>query len=172
MSILFQNKNLNIDKRIVFYIIKYRRLVITMEILNRRARYDYFILEEIEAGIVLTGTEIKSIRLGKVNLKDSYAIIRNEEIYLLNTHISSYEKGNIFNHEENRTRKLLLHKNQIKKLQNKVTLEGCTLIPLKIYFVKGRAKVLIGLCKGKKNYDKRESIKERDIQRELQKGLK
>ena len=129
-----------------------------MEILNRRARYDYFILEEIEAGIVLTGTEIKSIRLGKVNLKDSYAIIRNEEIYLLNTHISSYEKGNIFNHEENRTRKLLLHKNQIKKLQNKVTLEGCTLIPLKIYFVKGRAKVLIGLCKGKKNYDKRESL--------------
>ena len=143
-----------------------------MEILNRRAHYDYFILEEIEAGIVLTGTEIKSIRLGKVNLKDSYAIIRNEEIYLLNTHISSYEKGNIFNHEENRTRKLLLHKNQIKKLQNKVTLEGCTLIPLRIYFVKGRAKVLIGLCKGKKNYDKRESIKERDIQRELQKGLK
>ena len=143
-----------------------------MEILNRRARYDYFILEEIEAGIVLTGTEIKSIRLGKVNLKDSYANIRNEEIYLLNTHISSYEKGNIFNHEENRTRKLLLHKNQIKKLQNKVTLEGCTLIPLKIYFVKGKAKVLIGLCKGKKNYDKRESIKERDIQRELQKGLK
>ena len=143
-----------------------------MEILNRRARYDYFILEEIEAGIVLTGTEIKSIRLGKVNLKDSYAIIRNEEIYLLNTHISSYEKGNIFNHEEDRTRKLLLHKNQIKKLQNKVTLEGGTLIPLKIYFVKGRAKVLIALCKGKKNYDKRESIKERDIQRELQKGLK
>ncbi len=143
-----------------------------MEILNRRAHYDYFILEEVEAGIVLTGTEIKSIRLGKVNLKDSYAIIRNEEIYLLNTHISSYEKGNIFNHEENRTRKLLLHKNQIKKLQNKVTLEGCTLIPLKIYFLKGRAKVLIGLCKGKKNYDKRESIKERDIQRELQKELK
>ena len=143
-----------------------------MEILNRRAHYDYFILEEVEAGIVLTGTEIKSIRLGKVNLKDSYAIIRNEEIYLLNTHISSYEKGNIFNHEENRTRKLLLHKNQIKKLQNKVTLEGCTLIPLKIYFLKGRAKVLIGLCKGKKNYDKRECIKERDIQRELQKELR
>ena len=107
-----------------------------------------------------------------MNLKDSYAIIRNEEIYLLNTHISSYEKGNIFNHEENRKRKILLNKNKIKKLQNKVTLEGCTLIPLKIYFVKGRAKVLIGLCKGKKNYDKRESIKERDIQRELQKRLK
>ena len=143
-----------------------------MEILNRKAKYDYEIISSYEAGIVLTGTEIKSIRMGKVNLKDSYAIIRNEEIFLLNTHISSYEKGNIFNHEEDRTRKLLLHKNQIKKLQNKVTLEGCTLIPLKIYFVKGRAKVLIGLCKGKKNYDKRESIKERDIQRELQKRLK
>ena len=105
-----------------------------MEILNRKARYDYFIEEEIEAGIVLTGTEIKSIRLGKVNISDSYAIIRNEEIYLLNTHISSYEKGNIFNHEENRTRKLLMHKSQIKKLNNKVVLEGYTLIPLKIYF--------------------------------------
>ena len=89
-----------------------------MEILNRRARFDYFIEDEIEAGIVLTGTEIKSIRLGKVNLGDSYAIIRGEEIYLLNTHISSYEKGNIFNHDENRTRKLLMHKSQIKKLNN------------------------------------------------------
>ena len=143
-----------------------------MEILNRKARYDYFIEEEIEAGIVLTGTEIKSIRLGKVNIGDSYAIIRNEEIYLLNTHISSYEKGNIFNHEENRTRKLLMHKSQIKKLNNKVVLEGYTLIPLKIYFSKGRAKVLIGVCKGKKNYDKRESIKERDVNREIAKQYK
>lgn len=143
-----------------------------MEILNRRAKFDYFIEDEIEAGIVLTGTEIKSIRLGKVNLKDSYAIIRGEEIYLLNTHISCYEKGNIFNHDENRTRKLLLHKREIKKLSNKVTLEGYTLIPLKIYFVKGRAKVLIGVCKGKKNYDKRETIKERDIQREMEKEYK
>lgn len=143
-----------------------------MEILNRRARYDYVIEDEYEAGIVLTGTEIKSIRLGKVNLKDSYAIIRNEEIYLLNTHISAYEKGNIFNHEENRTRKLLMHKREIKKLNNKVILEGYTLIPLKIYFVRGRAKILIGLCKGKKNYDKRESIKERDINREMQKNYK
>ena len=143
-----------------------------MEIVNRRARYDYFIQEEIEAGIVLTGTEIKSIRMGKANLKDSYAIIRNGEIFLLNTHISSYEKGNIFNHEEDRTRKLLLHRLQIKKLQNKITLEGYTLIPLKIYFVKGRAKVLIGLCKGKKNYDKRQTIKERDIEREIAKGYK
>ena len=143
-----------------------------MEILNRRARYDYEIEGEYETGIVLTGTEIKSIRLGKVNLKDSYAIIRNEELYLLNTHISSYEKGNIFNHEEDRTRKLLLHRLQIKKLQNKITLEGYTLIPLKIYFVKGRAKVLIGLCKGKKNYDKRQTIKDRDIEREIAKGYK
>ena len=143
-----------------------------MEILNRKARFDYFIEDEIEAGIALTGTEIKSIRLGKANIKDSYAIIRNEEIYLLNTHISSYDKGNIFNHEETRTRKLLMHKSQIKKLNNKVTLEGYTLIPLKIYFVKGRAKVLIGLAKGKKNFDKRETVKERDIKREIAKNYK
>lgn len=143
-----------------------------MEILNRHAKYDYFIEEEYEAGIVLTGTEIKSIRQGKVNLKDSYAIIRNEELYLLNTHISSYEKGNIFNHEENRTRKLLMHKKEIKKLNNKITLEGYTLIPLKIYFIKGKAKVLIGLCKGKKNYDKRETIKKREVEREIRKNYK
>ena len=143
-----------------------------MEILNRKARFDYIIEAEYEAGIVLTGTEIKSIRLGKVNLKDSYAIIRNEEIYLLNTHIASYDKGNRFNHEEDRTRKLLMHKSEIKKLNNKIILEGYTLIPLKIYFVKGRAKALIGLCKGKKNYDKRDTIKERDIKRELEKDYK
>lgn len=143
-----------------------------MEILNRRAKYDYFITDEYEAGIVLTGTEIKSIRQGKVNLKDSYAIIKNNEIYLLNTHISSYEKGNIYNHDENRTRKLLMHKKEILKLNNKVTLEGYTLIPLKIYFVKGKAKVLIGVCKGKKNYDKREVIKKREVERELRTNLK
>ena len=143
-----------------------------MEIQNRRARYDYIIEDSYEVGIVLTGTEIKSIREGKVNLKDSYAIIRNNEIFLLNTHISTYDKGNIFNHEETRTRKLLMHKNEILKLNNKVTLEGYTLIPLKIYFVRGKAKVQIGLCKGKKNYDKRQTIKERDIKRELAKGDK
>ena len=143
-----------------------------MEILNRKAKFDYEIEDSIEAGIVLTGTEIKSIRLGKVNIKDSYAIIKNDEIYLLNTHISSYDKGNIFNHDEDRTRKLLMHKKEIKKLANKVILEGYTLIPLKIYFVKGNAKVLIGLCKGKKNYDKRETIKNRDIEREMQKNYK
>lgn len=143
-----------------------------MEILNRSARYDYQIEDEYEAGIVLTGTEIKSIRLGKVNIKDSYAIIKNEEIFLLNTHIASYDKGNIFNHDENRTRKLLMHKKEIRKLNNKLVLEGYTLIPLKIYFKNGKAKVLIGLCKGKKNYDKRQSIKERDINREMQKDYK
>ena len=143
-----------------------------MEILNRRAKYDYLIEDTYEAGIVLTGTEIKSIRAGKANIKDSYAIIKNEEIFLLNTHISSYEKGNIFNHEENRTRKLLLHKKEIKKLNNKINLEGYTLIPLKIYFIKGKAKVLIGLCKGKKNYDKRETIKERDLEREIARSNK
>ena len=143
-----------------------------MEILNRKARFDYFIEEEFEAGIALKGTEIKSIRLGKVNIKDSYAIIRNEEICLLNTHISTYDNGNIFNHDENRTRKLLMHKSQIKKLNNKIVLEGYTLIPLKIYFKEGRAKVLIGVCKGKKNYDKRESIKERDVNREIAKQYK
>ena len=143
-----------------------------MEILNKRARFDYFIEEEIEAGIVLTGTEIKSIRAGKANIGDSYAIIRNNEIYLLNTHISEYTEGNRFNHDEVRTRKLLMHKKEILKLSNKVDIEGYTLIPLKIYFSKGRAKVLIGVCKGKKNYDKRETIKERDIKRKLEKDLK
>jgi len=143
-----------------------------MEILNRKARYDYEIESEYEAGICLTGTEIKSIRNGKVNIKDSYAIIRNEEIFLLNTHISSYEKGNIFNHDEDRTRKLLMHKSEIKKLNNKLLLEGYTLIPLKIYFVRGRAKVLIGLARGKKNFDKRETIKRRDVEREIRANYK
>ncbi len=138
-----------------------------MEILNRKARYDYLIEDTFEAGIVLTGTEIKSIRLGKANIKDSYAIIRNNEIYLLNTHISVYDKGNIFNHDETRTRKLLMHKSEILKLNNKIILDGYTLIPLKIYFKNGRAKVEIGLCRGKKNFDKRDAIKERDIKREM-----
>lgn len=143
-----------------------------MEILNREAKHNYFIIDTYEAGIVLTGTEIKSIRNGKCNLKDSYAILKNNEIYLLNTHISSYDKGNIFNHEETRTRKLLLHKQEIIKLNNKVKLEGYTLIPLKIYFVNGKAKVLLGVCKGKKTYDKKETLKERDIAREMQKNTK
>ena len=143
-----------------------------MEILNRKARYDYEIEDTYEAGIVLTGTEIKSIRQGKANIKDSYAIIRNNEIFLINTHISLYDEGNRFNHVETRTRKLLLHKKEIYKLRDKLEIEGYTLIPLKIYFVKRRAKVLIGVAKGKKNYNKKESIKERDIQRELEKDFK
>ncbi len=143
-----------------------------MEILNRKARYDYEIEDEYEAGIVLTGTEIKSIRLGKANIKDSYAIIKNNEAYLLNTHISEYSEGNRFNHEETRTRKLLLHKKEIYKLRDKLEIEGYTLVPLKIYFVKGRAKVLIGVAKGKKNYNKKETIKERDIKREQDRYMK
>ena len=143
-----------------------------MEIVNRQASFNYFVEETYEAGIVLKGTEIKSIRNGKCNIKDSYAIIKNNEAYLLNTHISAYEEGNIFNHEETRTRKLLLNKKETLKLNNKLNIEGYTLIPLKIYFVKGRAKVLIGVCKGKKNYDKRESIKEKDLERELSKSTK
>ena len=143
-----------------------------MEILNRKANYDYLITDTFEAGLVLTGTEIKSVRNGKVNIKDSYAIIKNDEIYLLNTHISIYEEGNIFNHNETRTRKLLMHKKEILKLIDKVNMECYTLIPLKIYFVKSKAKVLIGLAKGKKSYDKRETIKERDTLREMQRNYK
>ncbi len=143
-----------------------------MEINNRKANYDYEIISTIECGIVLTGTEIKSIRNGNANLKDSYAIIKNNEVFLLGMHISEYEQGNIFNHDEKRTRKLLLHKKEILKLNNKVTLDGNTLVPLKLYFNKNKAKILLGLAKGKKNYDKRESIKERDINREIQKQMK
>ena len=143
-----------------------------MEILNRKASYDYFVMETYEAGIVLTGTEIKSIRTGRCNIKDSYVIVRGEEAFLLNTHISAYEEGNRFNHDEERTRKLLLHKNEIKKLKNATELEGYTIIPLKMYFVREKVKVLIGICKGKKNYDKRESIKERDLNREMLKSNK
>ena len=143
-----------------------------MEAINRKARYDYEIIDEFETGIVLTGTEVKSIRNGKVNLKDSYAIIRNGEVYLLNTHISKYEEGNIFNHEETRTRKLLLHKKEIKKIKNKIDQEGMTLVPLKLYFKKNKVKILLGLARGKKNYDKRETIKKRDLDREIRKNFK
>ena len=140
-----------------------------MEILNRKARYDYEIEDEYEAGIVLTGTEIKSIRNGKANIKDSYAIIRNNEAYLLNTHIAIYKEGNLFNHDEKRSRKLLLHKREILKLENKVNLDGCTLVPLKLYFKKNKVKILLGLCKGKKIFDKRETIKKRELDREVNK---
>ncbi len=140
-----------------------------MEIVNRQARHDYFIEEEYECGIALTGTEIKSVRAGKCNLKDCYGIIRNNEVFLLNMFIARYEEGNIFNHEETRSRKLLMHKKEILKLNDKIRLEGFTLIPLKLYFKNNKAKILLGLCKGKKNYDKRETIKQRDISREIEK---
>ena len=143
-----------------------------MEINNRKAKFDYNIEETIEAGIVLTGTEIKSIRKGNCNLKDSYVVIKKNEAYIINMHISHYEEGNIFNHEETRTRKLLLHKKEILKLNDKIRIEGYTIIPLKLYFNKNKAKLLIGIAKGKKTYDKRETIKERDINRNIQKQLK
>ncbi len=143
-----------------------------MEILNRKAKYNYQIFETVEAGIVLTGTEIKSLRLGKANIKDCYVRVKNNEMYIINMHISSYENGNIFNHDETRERKLLLHKKEILKFRDKIKLEGYTIIPLKVYLVKGRAKVLIGLAKGKKNYDKREDIKKRDIERSIRARLK
>lgn len=143
-----------------------------MEILNRKARYDYELIEEYEAGIVLTGTEIKSIRKGSANLKDSYAICKNGEIFLLNMHISRYEEGNRFNHDETRTRKLLLHKKEIKKINSKLELDGLTLVPVKLYFKGNKAKILLAIAKGKKNYDKRETIKKRDIERILKKEYK
>ena len=143
-----------------------------MEIINRQATHNYYIEDKYEAGIALTGTEIKGIRSGKCNIKDSYAIIKNYEVYLLNMHISPYEQGNIFNHEERRTRKLLLHKKEILKLNDKINMEGYTLIPLRMYFKDSRAKVELGLCKGKHTYDKKEAIKEKDIKRELAKENK
>lgn len=143
-----------------------------MEIVNRKAKFDYEIIDTYEAGIVLTGTEIKSLRQGNANIKDSYAVIRNNEAYLLNMHISIYKEGNQFNHGETRTRKLLLHKKEIYKLRDKIALNGYTLVPLKVYFSKNYAKVLLGLGKGKKNYDKRESIKKRDTEMYLKKMTK
>lgn len=143
-----------------------------MEIINRKARFDYFIEEELEAGIVLSGTEIKSVRNGHCNIKDSYGIIRNHEVFLLNMYIGQYKEGNIFNHNETRSRKLLLHKKEIKKLENAINTLGYTLVPLKAYFKDNKLKILLGLCKGKKNYDKRESLKEKDIKRDVEKNLK
>ena len=143
-----------------------------IEIKNKKAYFDYFIEEEIEAGIVLKGTEIKSIRNGLANIKECYAIVKNNEVFLLNMFISKYENGSIFNHDERRTRKLLLNKKEILKLRDKIEISGYTLIPIKLYFKNNKAKILLGLAKGKKNYDKRESIKEKDIKRDIEKALK
>ena len=143
-----------------------------IEIKNKKATFDYFIEEEIECGIVLKGSEIKSIRGGLANLKDCYAIIRNGEVFLLNMYIAKYNEASIFNHEERRTRKLLLNKKEIFKLRDKVEISGYTLVPLKLYFKGNKAKILLGVGKGKKNYDKRESLKEKDIKRDIEKSLK
>ena len=139
-----------------------------MEIKNKKAYFDYFIEETIECGIELKGTEIKSLRRGSGDFKDTFALIRSGEVFLHNMYIAKYEEGNIFNHDERRTRKLLLHKNEIKKIKEKVDREGYSLVPLKAYLVKNKVKVLLGVGKGKKLYDKRETIKERDLKREAQ----
>ena len=137
-----------------------------IEIKNKKAYFDYFVEKEIECGIVLTGTEIKSIRKGSANLKDTYSRIKNDEVFVINMYIAPYEEGNRYNVPERRERKLLLHKNEILKLKSEVVRDGYSLIPLKLYFKGNNAKILLGLCKCKKLYDKREVIKERDLKRE------
>ena len=140
-----------------------------MEIKNKKAYFNYFIKREIEAGIALVGTEIKSVKKGSINITDSYIRIKNGEAYIINMFIEKYETASIFNHEETRERKLLLHKKEIKKLLEEVKQEGYTLVPLKVYLKNGKAKILIGVARGKKLYDKREAIKKRDELRERRK---
>ena len=139
---------------------------------NRKARHDYFIHEAIEAGMELKGTEVKSLRAGRANLKDSYAEIKNNEIYVQNMHISPYEQGNIFNHDPLRPRRLLLHKAEIVRLFSKTREKGFTLVPLKIYFKRGRAKMELALVSGKHNYDKRQALAERTARRDIARAMK
>ena len=139
---------------------------------NRKARHDYAIIDSWEAGIVLTGTEVKALREGKANISDAYGIVRNGEIFLLNLHISPYERGGYVNHEPTRTRKLLLHRKEIRRLIGAVEREGQTLIPLELYFKKGKAKVALALGKGKKLHDKRETERQRDADREMSRALR
>jgi SsrA-binding protein len=139
---------------------------------NRKAYHDYTVERTVEAGIALVGTEIKSIRDGKVNLRSSYAIIRQGEVWLENAHIAVYDFGNRFNHEPTRRRKLLLHRREIRQLEERVATKGLTLIPLKLYLKGGRAKIELGLCRGKKLYDKREAIAERDVKRDIERILR
>ena len=139
---------------------------------NKKAYHEYFVLEVMEAGIELFGTEVKSIRQGKLNLKDAWCSIISGELFLNGMHVSPYEHGNIFNRDPLRVRRLLMHKREIVRLKSEVKQQGLALIPLSVYFFKGKAKVKIGLCKGKKNYDKRETIKRRDIEREHNRMLK
>ena len=139
---------------------------------NRKARHDYFVIETYEAGIELFGTEVKSLRAGGCNLKDSYCEIDKGEMFALGVHISPYEQGNIFNREPLRPKKLLLHKAEIMKLTGLVSREGYTLVPLSLYFKGSRVKMAVGLCKGKKNYDKREDIARRDADRDIERAMK
>jgi SsrA-binding protein len=139
---------------------------------NRKARHDFFILSTIEAGIALQGTEVKSLRDGRVNLKDSYARVKNGELWLIGMHISPYEKGNIFNHDPERERKLLLHSREIDKMRRGIEEKGMTLVPLSLYFKEGRVKVELGLAKGKHEYDKRDDNAEREARREMDRARK
>lgn len=142
-----------------------------IEVVNKVARFEYDILSELECGIVLTGTEIKSVRSGKCNIRDSYAIIKGHEVYLLNSHIAHYENGNIFNHDETRLRKLLLHKSEIRSLEKELKTSGITLIPLKLYMKRGKLKCLLGVCRGRKTYDKKNVIKQRDLDKDAKREL-
>ena len=139
---------------------------------NKKAYHDYFVDDTYEAGISLFGTEVKSVRQGKMNLKDSYVSVKTGEAFLIGAHISPYEKGNIFNRDPLRSRKLLLHRREINRLIGLTQQEGYTLIPLKVYLKGSYVKVLLGLCRGKKNYDKREAIAERDAKRQIDRALK
>lgn len=139
---------------------------------NKKAFHDYFILDTYEAGIVLSGTEIKSVRKGSVNLKDSFIRIKNDEAFIENMHIAPYEQGNRYNHEPLRTRKLLLHKKEIKKLQKEIKENGLTIVPTKLYFNTSKLKAEIALARGKKLYDKRQDLKEKDSKRDIEKALK
>src|SRR3989440_3258871 len=140
--------------------------------INRQAYHDYYVEQTVEAGISLVGTEIKSIRDGKVNLRGSYAIARNGELWLENAHIAVYEHGNRYNHDPMRSRKLLLHRREIEQLISRVETKGLTLVPLKLYLKGGRAKIELGLCRGKKLYDKRDAIAERDVKREIERAIR
>ena len=139
---------------------------------NRKARHDYFIEEAYEAGIALTGTEVKSLRAGKANLKDSYAKVENGEMFICNMHISPYEQGNRYNVDPVRNRKLLLHKTEINRLFGKVKQQGLTLVPIKLYFKRGRVKVELALAKGKKTYDKRDDMAKKDAEREVERAFR
>lgn len=139
---------------------------------NKKARYDYRIVSTIEAGIALTGTEIKSVRASRVTLKDGFAQVRNGEVWLMNVHIAQYAQGNRFNHDELRNRKLLLHKKEIARLAGETQRKGVTLVPLKMYLKHGFAKVLLGVAEGKHEYDKRQTLKKRDQEREIRRALK